>query len=118
EALKVAQVQQEEADAALESAENAAKPAGSDAAMADIVARQRFELRKIAPDQACREAQQRIEGATSAQKLVDAVETADREHRAQQAEAENANAALADAAATERSADEQLRRIDLLERAL
>jgi len=86
--------------------------------MADTVARQRLELRKIAADQACREAHQRIEGATNAQKLVDAVATADREHRAQQAEAENARAAVADAVATERSADEQLRRINLLERAL
>lgn len=118
EALKVAQVQQEEADAALESAEKAARPAGSDAAMAETVARQRLELRKIATGEASREAQQRIESATSAQKLVDAVATADGEHRAQQAEAGNARAALADAAATERSADEQLRRIDLLERAL
>ncbi len=118
EALKVAQVQQEEAAAALESAEKAARPAGSDAAMTDTVARQRLELRKIAAEQSSREAQQRIEGTTSARKLVDAVATADREHRAQQAEAENARVALTDAADTERSADEQLRRIDQLERAL
>ena len=118
EALKVAQLQKEEAGAALESAEKAARPAGSDSTMTDTVARQRLELRKVAADQASREAQQRIDGATSAQKLIDAVAIADRESQAQRAEAENAHAALADAVAKERSAQEQLRTIDLLERAL
>ena len=98
QALKVAQVQQAEADAAFESAK---KAAGSDSAMTDTVARQRLELRKVAADQASREAQQQIDSATGAQKLVDAVATADREHRAQQTEADNARAALADAAAKE-----------------
>jgi hypothetical protein len=82
------------------------------------VARQRLELRKVAADQESREAQQKIDGATGAQKLVEAAANADREHRAQQTEVENARAALAEAATKERSAEEQLRRIDLLERAL
>jgi hypothetical protein len=82
------------------------------------VARQRLELRKAAADQASREAQQRIDGATATQKLVGAVATADHEHRAQQTEADNARAALADASAKERSAEEQLRRVNLFERAL
>ena len=118
QALKVAQVQQAEADAAFESAEEAARATRSDPAVTDTVARQRLELRKAAADQASREAQQQIDGATAAQKLVDAVATADHEHRAQQTEADNARAALADAAAKERSADEQLRRVNLFERAL
>ena len=37
-------------------------------AMTDTVARQRLELRKVAADQASREAQQRIDGAIGAQK--------------------------------------------------
>lgn len=118
QALKVAQVQQAEADAAFESAEEAARATGSDPAVTDAVARQRLELRKAATDQAVREAQQQIDGATATQNLVNAVATADHEHRAQQTEADNTRAALADAAAKERSADEQLRRVDLLERAL
>jgi hypothetical protein len=115
QALKVAQLQKEQADAAFESAK---KAAGSDSAMTDTVARQTLELRKVAADQASNEAQSKIDSATSAQKLVDAATAADREHRAQQAAAEKAQVALADAAAKERSADEQLGRIDLLQRAL
>src|SRR5208282_2870170 len=42
EALKVAQLQKEEADAALEFAEKAARPAASDSTMTDTVARQRL----------------------------------------------------------------------------
>jgi energy-coupling factor transporter ATP-binding protein EcfA2 len=114
-ALEVAKREKEEADAAFESAK---KAAGSDSTMTDTVARQTLELRKIAADQASREAQSKIDSATSAQKLVDAVATADREHRAQQEEAEKAHATLADAAAKESSTEEQLGRIDLLEQAL
>jgi len=118
EALKVAQLKKEEADAALESAEKAARPAGSDSTMTDTVARQRLELRKVAANQASREAQQRIDDAASAQTLIDAVASANREHLAQQTEAEKARAELADAVAKERFAEEQLHKIDLLERAL
>ncbi len=118
QALKVAQVQQEDADSAFKSAEEAARRAGSDPAVTDTVARQRLELRRIAADQALREAQQQIDSATVAQKLVDAVVTADHEHRAQQTDAENARAALAEEATKESSAEAQLARLDLLERAL
>jgi hypothetical protein len=118
QALRVAQAQQEEADAAFESAEEVARAAGSDPAVTDTVARQRLELRKVAADQASRLSQQQIDGATGAQKLVDAVATADREHQARQTEVENAHAVLADAATKERSVEEQLRKVDLLERAL
>jgi DNA repair protein SbcC/Rad50 len=118
EALKVAVLKKEGAEAALESAEKAARPAGSDSTMTDTVARQRLELQKVAADQASREAQQRIDDATSAQKLIDAVTSANREHLAQQTEAEKAHEELADAVANESSTQEQLRTIDLLERAL
>jgi energy-coupling factor transporter ATP-binding protein EcfA2 len=79
QALMVAQTHQAEAAAALESAEEAARAAGSDTVVSDTVARQQHELRKAAADQALREAQQRIEGATGAQKLVDAAATIDRQ---------------------------------------
>jgi hypothetical protein len=118
QALKVAQVQQGEADAAFESAEEAVRATGADPAVFDTVARQRLELRRVAADQASREAQQQIDGATAAQKLVAAAVTADREHRAQQTEVDNARVALAEADAKVRSDDERLRRVDLLERAL
>ena len=92
QALMVAQTQQAEAAAAFESAEEAARAAGSDTVMSDTVARQQLELRKAAADQAMKEAQQRIEGATGAQKLVDAAATTDRQYRAHQIEANNARA--------------------------
>jgi hypothetical protein len=117
-ALQVAQAEQEEAQAGLESAEEAARATGSDPAVTDTVARQRLELRRVAADQAFREAQQQIDGATAAQELVDAAASADREHRAQQAEAQSARVALTEADAKVRTADERLRNVDLLERAL
>jgi tRNA C32,U32 (ribose-2'-O)-methylase TrmJ len=42
----------------------------------DTVVRQQLELRKSAADQAAREAQQRIDAALAAQKLVEAVTAA------------------------------------------
>ena len=93
QALSTAQAQQADAEAALQSAEEVAR-AGSDPAVTDIVARQRLELRKAVADQASQEAQQQIDGATSAQRLVDAVAAAEREHRARRTEADNASAAL------------------------
>ena len=118
QALKIAQLRQAEADAAFKSAEEAARTEGSDPAMSHTVARQRLELRKVAADQASTEAQKRIDGAAGTQKLVDAAATAEREHQAQQTASENARAALTEATAKERSADEQFGRIDLIERAL
>ena len=73
QALKVARDQQVEADAALEAAEEAARAEGSDPGVTDTVVRQQLELRKSAADQAAREAQQRIDAALAAQKLVEAV---------------------------------------------
>ena len=116
--LKAAEGQQTEAATALEAAEEAVRAAGSDPAMTDTVARQRLELRKAAADQASREAQQYIDGAIGAQKLVDAVVTVEREHRAHQAEADGARATLADATVKQLAIDDQLRSVDVLERAL
>jgi energy-coupling factor transporter ATP-binding protein EcfA2 len=116
--LKLAEGLQTEAATVLEAAEEAVRPAGSDAAMTDTVARQRLELRKAAADHASREAQQQIDGAMGAQTLVDAAATAEREHRAHQAEADGARVMLSTATAKQQVVDDQLRRVDALERAL
>ncbi len=116
--LKAAGGQHTEAAKALEAAEEAVRAAGSDSAMTDTVARQRLELRKAAADQAAREAQQQIDRAIGAQTLVDAVATAERERRAHQAEADGARATLADVTAKRLAIDDQLRRVDVLERVL
>ena len=55
----------------LKAAEEAARAEGSDPGVTDTVVRQQLELRKSAADQAAREAQQRIDAAVAAQKLVD-----------------------------------------------
>ena len=116
--LKDALVHQAEANAALEAAEATARSTGLDPAVTDTVARQSLELRKAAADQASREAQQRIDRATAAAKLVDAAATAAGEHASQEQQVADARATLADSLARERSADEQLRRVEQLERAL
>jgi AAA domain-containing protein len=116
--LRLAQDQHTIASTAFEVAKNAVRSARSDPAMTDTVARQRLELRKAAADQASREAQQQIDGAIGAQTLVDAVATAEREHRAHQADADGARATLAGVTAKQLAIDDRLRSVDVLERAL
>ena len=118
EALKTAQGQLDDAKVALEAAEKAATADGSDSSTRETVARQALELRRVAAEQAGQEAQRRIDAALAAQKLVDVAATAAGEHQKQEAEAEAARTARDDAAAKEQDASEQLRRLDLLERAL
>ena len=72
QALNAAKGRQTEADAALKIAEEAARAEGSDSGVTDTVVRQQLELRKAAADQAALEAQQRIDAAEAAQKLVEA----------------------------------------------
>ena len=86
--------------------------------MTDTVVRQQLELRKSAADQAAREAQQRIDAALAAQKLVEAVGAAELDLRDQQAKAARALESAAKATATEKVTESGLQRCDLLERAL
>lgn len=118
QALNVARGRQVETDAALEAAEEAARAEGSDPGVTDTVVRQQLELRKSAADQTAREAQQRIDAALTAQKVVDAVAAAERELQEQQEKADSALETATKAAATAKTADEELQRCDLLERAL
>jgi DNA repair exonuclease SbcCD ATPase subunit len=116
--LNVAKDRQVATDATLEAAEEAARAEGSDPGVTDTVVRQQLELRKSAADQAVREAQQQIDAALAAQKLVDAVAAAKRELQDQQTEADSAIESASKAAATAKTVDEELQRCDLLERAL
>lgn len=118
EALKRAQGHLRDAEAAFEAAEKAATADGSDSSTRETVARQALELRRIAAEQAGRDAQRRIDGALAAQRLIDAAANATGEHQKQVAEAEAARTARDHASAKEQDASEQLRRLDLLERAL
>jgi DNA repair exonuclease SbcCD ATPase subunit len=118
QALKTAQTRQTEADAALESVQQAAGAAISNPALNDTVARQALELRKNAAEQTARQAQQRIDDAASAQALVAAAANAERERLAKGTEADNARGVLDTTATAEASAEEKLRQLDLLERAL
>ena len=118
QALNVARGQQVEADTALEAAEEAAREEGSDPGVTDTVVRQQLELRKSAAEQAAREAQQRIDAALAAQKLIDAVRAAELDLRDQQAKAERALESASKATAAAKATDDGLQRCDLLERAL
>lgn len=107
-----------EEEAAFKAAEKAARVEESDPGMADIVARQELELRRSALDRAVGEAQQRIDSAAAAQRLVDALRAAEREFNDQQEQAKLAAESILQTTAKSRSVDEQLQRCDLLERAL
>jgi hypothetical protein len=118
EALHVAQGRLKDAEAALASATEAARTAGADSSSIGTVARQSLELRRVAAEQASRNAQQQIDEANAAQKFVEAAENAEAEHRKQHAEAERTRESLAVAVASEQAATDQLRRLDVLERAV
>jgi energy-coupling factor transporter ATP-binding protein EcfA2 len=118
QALNVARARQVEADAALEAAEEASRAEGSDPGMTDMVVRQHLEFRRSAADQAVRETQLRIDAALAAQKLVEAEVAAERELQEQQAKADSALESAFKATATAKTADDELQRCDLLERAL
>src|SRR5208282_3247742 len=118
QAMAVAQKQQVEAETALKSAEEATRAEEPDSGVTDTVVRQQLELRRAAADQTASTAQQRIDLASGAQKLVDAAAVAEREHLEQQAIAHSARESASEAAAKEKAANDELRRCDLLERAL
>lgn len=118
QALQVARDQQAKAGAALEAAEEAVRAEGSDPGVTDTVVRQQLELRKSAADQTAREAQQRIDAALAAQKLVEAVGAAELDLRDQRAKAARALESAAKATTTEKVTESGLQRCDLLERAL
>jgi energy-coupling factor transporter ATP-binding protein EcfA2 len=118
QALNVARGLQAEADAALAGAEEASRVEGSDSGVTDTVVRQQLELRQAAAEQAVGGAQQQIDATLAAQKLVEAVSNADRELRDQQAKANSALETASKAAAKQSAAENNLRRCDVLERAL
>jgi len=99
----------------LNAAEEAARSIGLDSDLANTVASQSLELRRIAADRAAQEAQQSIDAATAAQRLVDEAIHADQDHRNQKAEAICTREKLAEATETEQAAERKLRVCDLLE---
>ena len=118
QALHEAKRRQTEAEAALKTAEEAVRAEGSNSGVTDTVVRQQLELRRAAADQAVLEAQQRIDAATAAQKLVEAASTAESDLKDQETKARSAVEAESRVTATVTTAEEELRRCDVLERAL
>ena len=116
--LKAAQERQREADTALSVAEDAVRAEEADAGLNDTVVRQQFELRKSAADRSADEAVQRIEAISGAQKSVDAAAMAERSLEEQSAKADEARETSSRSAEKQKTAEEDLRRCDLLERAL
>jgi hypothetical protein len=116
--LQLARSEDTAAEAALESATEAARAEAPGSAVTDTVIRQQLELRKAAAEQAANEAQQRIEAATAAQRAQDAVAAAETDLRNQQAIADSSRESALKAAARVKAGENELRRCDLLERAL
>ena len=116
--LNAARGRHESAETALKAAEEAARAEGSDPAVTNTVVRQELELRKSQAEQAEREAHQRIDSASAAQNLAEAVATAEHEHRDQQAKADRAFETATQATVRQAATEAELRRCDLLERAL
>lgn len=118
QALTLARDQQAAAHAALKAAEEAANAEESDPGVGDIVFRQQLELRKSTAEHTVREAQQQIDAAIAAQKLVDSVVSAERDLQNQQTVASGALDAASKATSAAKRSDDDLQRCDLLERAL
>jgi hypothetical protein len=118
EGLNAAKGRQTEADAALRNAEEKAHAEGSDSGVTDTVVRQQLELRKAAAEKAALDAQQRIGNAAAAQTLVQAAATAERDVEDQESKARSAAGAVSQSATKLTAAEGELRRCDMLERAL
>lgn len=118
EALTLARGRQAAADAALKAAAEAAHEEESAPGMSDTVVRQQLELRRSGAEQTAREAQQRIEATLAAQKVADAVTSAERDLQDQQKVADRALDTASKATAAVKRAENDLQRCDLVERAL
>lgn len=116
--LNAAKGRQTEADAALKNAEETAHVEGSDSGVTDTVVRQQLELRKAAAEKAALDAQQRVGNAAAAQTLVEAAATAERDLQDQEAKARSAADVVSQSAVKLTAAEGELRRCDVLERAL
>jgi hypothetical protein len=112
--LKESQEAEASARKALEDAEETAGALGSD--MADTVARQDLELRKIAADQEVQVARHRVDTAVRARGLVEAATHVEEEHRSQETTTVQAREKMAEAIEAEQVANDALGRCDLLER--
>jgi hypothetical protein len=118
QALDHVEKRKAEADAALQSALEAARAAGSDAETSATVAHQRLELRRAGAEKALGDAQRRAELVAAAQKAVDAAVSTEAARRAQETEEKRARTLLADATTARDAAERQQRALDVLERAL
>jgi hypothetical protein len=118
QALNLARGRLVEADTALKIAEGAAHAEESDPGVTDTVVRQKLELQKSAAELMAREAQQRIDAALAAQKLVDTVTSAECDLEDQQTKAHGSLDAASKATTAAKKAGDDLQRCDLLERAL
>ena len=114
EALEDARRRQMQADAAVAAAEEAARAEESDPTHTDT----QLQLRRALAEQAVRDAQQRIDTLLAVKKLTDAASAAELELQAQQTHAGRASKALSQAETKEKTANEELIRCSLLERAL
>jgi hypothetical protein len=118
EALNLASARATEADAELKAAEETSRTEGSDPGSSDTIARQQLEIRKSRADQAVREAQQRVDSALDADRLVTAASVAEQKSRQQLDEAGVTLGSVSEATAKVTALEDKFRWCDLLECAL
>ncbi len=99
---------------ALAASEESVAALGSD--LADTVARQELELRRVAAEKALQEAQQKVEAAVRTREQIEAAGRVEEDHRRQEAEAVRARERWDDATRIEKVASDALGRCHLLER--
>jgi hypothetical protein len=114
EAVDTACDRQRKSDAALASAQEAARAEEADPSESNT----KLLLRRSQAEQATSEAQQRIDTLSGVKKLADAAHAAELAQQNQQAHLENARKASIEAEKREQKANEELDRSSLLERAL
>ena len=114
EAVDRARDRQRESDAALASAQEAARAEEADPSESNT----KLLLRKSQVEQAASEAQQRIDTLLGVKKLADAAHAAELAHRDQQAHVDKARKTASEAEKGEKKANQDLDRSSLLERAL
>lgn len=114
--VKEAEASAASAGESLAAAEEKAGTLGSD--MADTVARQELELRRIAAEKSVQAAGQKVEASARAKDQVEAANRAEKEHQEQEAAARLAREKWAEDVRVEKVANDELVLCDRLERAV
>ena len=116
--VAASRAEQAEADSLLKAMEDIARAEGSDPEVNNKLVRQQLELQQATAEQAATAAQQQLDKAAAAKKLIEAVIDAELQHSNEESRAQIAHEYLLQTLATERALEERLHHCEMLERAL